>query len=89
MMACEFRHARHRYTVKRCRISVIAALKDFSLVTEMLPDEPHLVRVLRVLDHDTLNSARVRHPEDMRCLTEIEGHDGLPHLMNILLLGLT
>lgn len=75
--------------MQRLRISIIASFKGGRFVSEMLPDQTYLVFVFRILNHDALDAARVCHPENVRRSREIEGHDGLPHLVNVLLLGLS
>ncbi len=87
MIVWKFRDVRHRFTVTRRRVGVVAALNGFCLGTEMLPNEFNLKLAPRFLNDNTLNSARVRRPDDIRRLAEIEGTDVLPHLITTLLFG--
>ncbi len=69
-------------------VGIVASLKGLCFMSEMLSNKPNLVLVLCVLNKDALNPALISHSKNMRCLFEIKGHNGLPHLVNMFLRGL-
>lgn len=55
---------------------------------KVLLDQRHLILCRRIFDDDSLHAAGVRHSEDVSGLREVKGHNAMPHVVNMLLLGL-
>lgn len=67
-------------------IRVIAALKLFGFVLQMLTNESYLVSVTRTARQDALNAPELRHLEHVNRLRHVERHHVMRHPMYALLL---
>jgi hypothetical protein len=52
-------------TMQLCRVRIVAVLKVFCLVLDMLADERNLIGGAWVFRNDSLHTARLSHLEDM------------------------
>ncbi len=55
---------------------------------KVLLNQRHLILCRRIFEDDSFYAAEVSHLEDVSCLREVKGHNALPTVVNMLLLGL-